>query len=91
MNATTFRQPTSATAEVLERLRSCLPQRRHQIRPETSVSSLGLDSLDLVELLCALDGEFNLSITLEQFESLKTVGELAALIDRKIGSSYALR
>jgi len=91
MNATTFRQPTSATAEVLERLRSCLPQRLHGIMPETPLSSLGLDSLDLVELLCALDGEFNLSITLEEFESIKTVGELAALVDRKIGSSYALR
>ncbi len=85
MNATNFPQLASASAGVLDRLRSCLPQCLHGVGPDTPLSSLGLDSLDLVELLCALEAEFHVSITLEEFESVTTAGDLAALVHRKTG------
>ena len=42
---------------------------------------LGADSLDIVELIMSLESEFGISVPMEQTESLKTVGEIAALVD----------
>ena len=49
------------------------------ITPTSTFSELGLDSLDMVELVMALEDEFSISI--EMNENLKTVGNIAALID----------
>ena len=83
MKAPTLCEPALPSAEVLDRLRSCLPARLRGIRPETPIASLELDSLDRVEFLCAMDTEFNVSLTLEEFESVATSGDLAALIQHK--------
>lgn len=50
-----------------------------EIRMESSFEELGLDSLDTVELVMAFEDEFGISIEVD--ESLKTVGDLVALID----------
>jgi acyl carrier protein len=88
MNATIFCEPASPTADVFDRLRSCLPARLRGISPETPIASLELDSLDRVEFLCALDAEFHVSLTLEEFESITTPAELAALIHRKTNNPF---
>lgn len=41
---------------------------------------LGVDSLDLFELVMALEEEYNLEIPTEDLEKLTTVGEVAAYI-----------
>ena len=41
---------------------------------------LGVDSLDLFELVMALDEEYDLEIPTEDLEKLNTVGEVAAYI-----------
>jgi acyl carrier protein len=83
MNPLILCEPLSAASDVLGRLRLCLPARLRSISPETPIASLELDSLDRVEFLCALDTEFNASFTLEEFEAIKTPGELVTLIQRK--------
>lgn len=94
MNAPNVYEPVLATADILDRLRSCLPARLRGIHSETPIASLELDSLDRVEFLCAMDAEFHVSLTLEEFESVTTPGELAALIQHKSHNPfypYALR
>ena len=45
---------------------------------------LGADSLDAVELIMSLEDEFDIEITPDQSEGVKTVGDLVTLIDSKL-------
>ena len=49
---------------------------QEQVIPEASfINDLGADSLDTVELVMALEEEFNLEIADEEAEKLNTVGK----------------
>ena len=50
-----------------------------EIKEDTSFEALGLDSLDVVELLMAMEEEFGLEIKAE--DAGKTIGELVNYID----------
>ncbi|GHU93431.1 acyl carrier protein [Clostridia bacterium] len=53
-----------------------------EILPDTDVrGELGMDSLDAVELMMELEDEFGISIPSEKSAELKTVTEIAELID----------
>lgn len=45
------------------------------------VEDLGADSLDMIEMLMALEEEFGLSIPDDKAEGLKTVGDITKFID----------
>lgn len=45
------------------------------------IEDLGADSLDIVELVMALEEEFGVSIPDEQAENIKTVGDAIAYIE----------
>ena len=47
------------------------------------VDNLGADSLDIVELVMALEEEFDLEITDEDAEKIRTVGEAIAYIQSR--------
>ena len=54
-----------------------------QVIPEASfVNDLGADSLDTVELVMALEEEFNLEIPDEEAEKISTVGQAIEYIKR---------
>ncbi len=44
------------------------------------IDTLGADSLDIVELIMAFEDEFSLSISDEDAESIRTVGDAVAYI-----------
>ena len=47
-----------------------------EIKPESSfIEDLGADSLDIVELVMAMEEEFEVEIPDEQAENIKTVGD----------------
>lgn len=46
------------------------------------IEDLGADSLDMIEMLMALEEEFNISVPDDQAEGLKTVGNVAEFIDK---------
>ena len=47
-----------------------------EIKPESSfIEDLGADSLDIVELVMAMEEEFEIEIPDEQAENIKTVGD----------------
>jgi acyl carrier protein len=56
-----------------------------EVKPEASfVDDLGADSLDVVELVMALEEEFGLEISDEDAEKLVTVQQAVAYIDSHV-------
>jgi len=54
-----------------------------QVTPEASFTEdLGADSLDTVELVMALEQEFNMEIPDEEAEKINTVGEAVHYIEK---------
>lgn len=52
------------------------------ISPDTTFESLGIDSLDTVEMIMDLEDELGVELELE--EKIATVGELAAFVESKL-------
>ena len=48
------------------------------------VKDLGADSLDVVEMLMSFEEEFNITVPEEDAVNIKTVGDIAKIIDSKI-------
>jgi acyl carrier protein len=56
----------------------------NRIKPEASfIDDLGADSLDIVELVMAMEEEFDLEIPDEDAEKLKTVQDVTSYIEGK--------
>lgn len=49
---------------------------------ETAFADLGMDSLEITEIVMTLEDEFDIEIEVDQ--SLKTIGDLVTLIESKI-------
>lgn len=54
------------------------------VAKETSFEDLDADSLDIVELVMALEEEFNLEISDEEVENIKTVGDVVRYIEAHV-------
>ncbi len=68
-------------ATIRDRIVEQLNVEPEQVTPEASFEDdLGADSLDLVELIMALEEEFGISIPDEDAEKIKTVGDAVAYI-----------
>ncbi len=54
-----------------------------EVKPEASfIDDLGADSLDIVELVMAMEEEFEIEIPDEEAENIKTVGDAIKYIDQ---------
>ena len=54
-----------------------------EITPDSSFESLGIDSLDIVEMIMDLESELNVELDLEN-QKVTTFGELAQFIEKKV-------
>ena len=54
-----------------------------EITPESTFESLGIDSLDIVEMIMDLESELGVELEMED-QQIATFGELAAFIDSKV-------
>ena len=54
-----------------------------EISPDSTFESLGIDSLDIVEMIMDLESELGIELDLED-QKIATFGELAEFIDSKI-------
>ena len=54
-----------------------------EITPESTFEALGIDSLDIVEMIMDLETELGVELEMED-QQITTFGELAAFIDSKI-------
>ncbi|MCE1245084.1 MAG: acyl carrier protein [Firmicutes bacterium] len=73
---------------VLERLQKIIVDQLgvdiEQVTPEASITDdLGADSLDRVELVMAIEGEFNIEISDEDAEQIVTVQDAINFIQKK--------
>ncbi len=53
------------------------------ITPGTSFEDMALDSLDVVQMIMAIEEAFDIEIADEDVDGLKTVGELVEYIEEK--------
>jgi acyl carrier protein len=51
---------------------------------ETTFEEIDADSLDIVELVMALEEEFELEISDQEVENVKTVGDVVRFIESKV-------
>ncbi len=56
-----------------------------KIDPAMELKSLGLDSLDLVEVMMKIEEEFNIEFTNDEMLGFTTVGDVAQDIEKKLG------
>ena len=72
-----------------ERFKKCavdvLSVEDSQIVPEATFESLDADSLDLVELVMALEEEFDISVPEEELEGVETVQQAYDIVASKVG------
>ncbi|MGO0122173.1 acyl carrier protein [Desulfothermobacter acidiphilus] len=79
----------SSTAAVFEKIKQIVAQQlgveKEDVTMEASfIDDLGADSLDLVELMMALEEEFEMEIPDEEAEKIKTVGDAVRYIQERL-------
>ena len=62
-------------AQVISIIAEQLGISESEITEETTFSDLGADSLDLFQIISALEEEFNIEFDSDQVEKIKTVGD----------------
>lgn len=74
--------------EVMERLKEIISEqlgvKKEEVTPEASfIEDLGADSLDIVELVMALEEEFSIEIPDEDAEKMTKVSDVVKYIEEK--------
>uniref|UniRef100_A0A832GNW4 Acyl carrier protein n=1 Tax=Caldimicrobium thiodismutans TaxID=1653476 RepID=A0A832GNW4_9BACT len=76
----------SIEEKVIEIISQKLNLSKDQIKPEASfVDDLGADSLDLVELVMAMEEAFGMEVPDEDAEKLRTVKDVLDYVKAKVG------
>ncbi len=74
---------------IIDRLRDILRESSEEDRDwsevgaDTSIESLGFDSLSILDLLYDVDQEFDIHLEASEVIDLRTVGEIAALLKER--------
>ncbi|MDY6825656.1 MAG: acyl carrier protein [Bacillota bacterium] len=55
-----------------------------KLSSDTTFEDIDADSLDIVELVMALEEEFDLEISDQEIENIKTVGDIIKYIESKV-------
>ena len=61
------------------------------ITPESSFEQLKIDSLDAINILFALENEFDVNIPDEEARTIRSLADLVALVERLRGGGAAVR
>ena len=73
----------SIDIDVLNRLRLCLPRLAPLLQENVPLRELALDSMDTVELLCAVHDEFGIALTEDEFQPQHSLRDIAETIAHK--------
>jgi acyl carrier protein len=55
-----------------------------ELKDSTSFEAIGADSLDVIEMIMELERDFNIDITDEETDRMKTVGDAIAIVEAKL-------
>jgi acyl carrier protein len=73
---------------ILERIKDVMNRELEQnfdhIDMDTSFEELQLDSLDLLELIMAMEEEFNIDISEDDADNMKSIGDAVNYVESKI-------
>ena len=59
-----------------------------EIKPDSNIlEDLGADSLDVVEVVMALEEEFNIEVPDKDVESIRTIGDIVQYVGARIEAS----
>jgi acyl carrier protein len=76
----------SIEEKIIEIISQKLNLSKDQVKPEASfVDDLGADSLDLVELVMAMEEAFGMEVPDEDAEKLRTVKDVIEYVKAKVG------
>ena len=68
---------TREAEEALTRLQRRLPHLLCNATERTRIDDLPMDSMDVIEVLCAIEDEFGISLNADVFMKARTVGNLS--------------
>ncbi len=74
----------SIEAKVKKLIANQLEAAVDKLSMETTFEDIDADSLDIVELVMALEEEFDLEISDKEIENIKTVGDIIRYIESKV-------
>ena len=80
-----MRPNNSVRDSVLKVIADQLDRGIHEIKDESAFEVLGADSLDQIEIVIALEEEFEIEISDADADQADTVGKLIALVERMVG------
>ncbi|MCC8152521.1 MAG: acyl carrier protein [Lachnospiraceae bacterium] len=73
---------------MLERIRSMIAETfdmdMDDIKPESTWEDIGLDSLDMVDIVIDIENEYDIEMPDDELENIRTVGELASYVQSKM-------
>lgn len=80
--------------QLVERIRVLVADQlgldRHEVRADANIlDDLGADSLDVVELVMALEEAFDIEISDEDTESMRTLGDVEAYVTKRLATVHA--
>ncbi len=81
----------STKNEILEKVKAVIAEKlnleEEAISPESAIlEDLGADSLDVVDLVMALEEEFDIQVPDEDMENLTTVGDIANYVVQRLST-----
>lgn len=79
-NLETWADCPAEVRRTLERLHAAVPHLVARLRPDAPLDSCGFDSLEVVELLCAVESACGVRLATEDADAGTTGGELLARI-----------
>ena len=72
--------------KVRELIVNQLPVKAADVKPESRlIEDLGADSANLMMLIMDLEGEFDMQVDDDMLPQIKTVGDIVACIEKKLG------
>jgi acyl carrier protein len=77
----------SIERQVCDIVTSALEVRPGDVRPDSTWDDYKADSLDIVELVFALEQHFGISFEIPELETIKTVADMVRVIERKVGTA----
>jgi acyl carrier protein len=77
--------------QTVERLRAVVPHLVNRLRPGTPLDSCGFDSLEVVELLCAIETACGVRLAIDEADGRTTGAELLARIAARAPTPVAAR